>query len=407
VGVREVLRIRDFRRLWTARLVSGMGSWLLTVAVPAHVYQLTGSLLATGTTLAAEHLPRLLFGPVAGVLADRWDRRRVMVGADLFRAAAVALLLLATGPGALWLLYVALAAESTGTVLFRPAVQATTPAVVGTGRLLAAATSLTALTDGTVRLVGPPAGAALLALTGFPVLVLADVASYLLSALATAGMAARARPAPAAGTVGGVLAGLPEGLRFLRGHRVAHGLLWLSFVFLLGNALLSAVLVPFGIDRLGGVTPVGLVVSALGVGFLLGALPIRLLVDRVPPRSLLALAQLGTAGGFGLLFASTTLAMALPAAVLIGVFGSTTLAVPQVVLQRVVPDAVLGRIGAVFVTAEALATLVGSVAGPALAAASSVPAVAVVACALTAAGALATLLVLPEIPGWVSRSGRR
>jgi MFS family permease len=393
--VREVLRIRDFRRLWSAQLVSGVGSWLLVVAVPAHVYQLTGSLLATGTTLAAEHLPRLLLGPVAGVLTDRWDRRRVLIGADLFRAAAVAVLLLATGPGALWLLYLALAAESSGTVLFRPAVQATTPAVVGRGRLLGAATSLTALTDGTVRLVGPPTGAAVLALAGFPTLVLVDVASYLLSALSIAGMTARPRPAAAAGTVGGVLAGLAEGLRLLGGHRVARALLPLSFVFLLANAMLSAVLVPFGVDRLGGATQVGLVVSALGVGFLLGALPVRWLVDRVQPRHLLAAAQLGTAGGFALLFSSAALVPALVAAVLVGGFGSTTLAVPQVAVQRSVPDAVLGRAGAAFVTAEALATLLGSVAGPAIAGALSLPAVAVVACALAAAGALAALFVVP------------
>jgi hypothetical protein len=325
--VREVLRIRDFRLLWGAQLVSGTGSWLLVVAVPAHVY-----------------------------------------------------------------------AESSGTVLFRPAVQATVSTVVGRGRLLGAATSLSALTDGTVRLVGPPAGAALLAVAGFPALVLVDVSSYLLSALAIAGMGRRRAPATAAGTLGGVLAGLVEGLRFLRRHPVARALLPLSLPFLLANALLSAVLVPFGIERLGGATQVGLVVSALGVGFLLGALPLRLLVNRVQPRYLLAGAQLGTAAGFALLFGSTGLALALPAAVVIGGFGSTTLAVPQTAVQRTVPDPLLGRTAAVFVTAESLATLLGAVVGPALAAALSVSATAVVACALTAAGALAALIAVPVGP---------
>jgi predicted MFS family arabinose efflux permease len=280
-------------------------------------------------------------------------------------------------------------------VLFRPAVRAVTPTVVGRGPLLGAATSLSALTDGTVRLVGPPAGAAVLALAGFPALVLVDVGSYLLSALGIWRMAVRSRPAPTTGTVGGVLAELVEGLRFLGRHPVARALLPLSFAFLLANALLSAVLVPFGIERLGGATQVGLVVSALGVGFLLGALPLRLLVDRVQPRYLLAAAQSGTAAGYALLFGSTSLALALPAAVVIGGFGSTTLAVPQTAVQRAVPDALLGRIAAVFVTAEALATLLGSVVGPVLAGALSVSAAAVVACALTAAGALVALIAVP------------
>jgi hypothetical protein len=67
-------------------------------------------------------------------------------------------------------------------------------------------------------------------------------------------------------------------------------------------------------------------------------------------------------------------------------------------VQRAVPDALLGRIAAVFVTAEALATLLGSVAGPVLAGAQSVSAAAVVACALTAAGALAALIAVPVGP---------
>ncbi|GLI02904.1 MFS transporter [Phytohabitans aurantiacus] len=75
----EALRLRDFRLLWLARLVSLLGSWLLIVAVPAYVFALTGSLVATGLTLAAEFLPSVLLGPIAGVLADRWDRRSAML----------------------------------------------------------------------------------------------------------------------------------------------------------------------------------------------------------------------------------------------------------------------------------------------------------------------------------------
>jgi len=73
-AVLEALRIRDFRLLWFARLVSMLGSWLLVVAVPAYLFTLTGSLVATGLTLAAEFLPPVLLGPIAGVLVGRWDR---------------------------------------------------------------------------------------------------------------------------------------------------------------------------------------------------------------------------------------------------------------------------------------------------------------------------------------------
>ena len=86
----RALLVRDFRLLWAAGLVSSLGSWLLVLAVPAHVFLVTRSLAASGLTMAAEYLPWLLLGPVAGVLADRWDRRRLMIAADVFLAGAVA-----------------------------------------------------------------------------------------------------------------------------------------------------------------------------------------------------------------------------------------------------------------------------------------------------------------------------
>lgn len=97
-GVLDALRVRDFRLLWAGRFVSLLGTWLLTVAVPAYVLELTGSLMATGLTLAAEYLPLLLLGPLAGVLSDRWDRRRVMLATDLFRAVVVAAMLVVDSP---------------------------------------------------------------------------------------------------------------------------------------------------------------------------------------------------------------------------------------------------------------------------------------------------------------------
>src|ERR1700723_486864 len=132
----RALRIRDFRLLWGAGLVSSLGTWLLVLAVPAHVFLVTRSLAATGFTLAADYLPLLLFGPVAGVLTDHWDRRRVMVSCNVFRAAAVAGMLAGLAPGRFWVFYLALAAESSGTALFSPAEQAFTPDVVGTGPTL-------------------------------------------------------------------------------------------------------------------------------------------------------------------------------------------------------------------------------------------------------------------------------
>lgn len=391
------LQVRDFRLLWSGRLVSLLGTWLLTIAVPAYALKVTGSLMATGLTLAAEYLPPLALGPLAGVLTDRWDRRRVMLGTDLFRALAVSLMLLARSPASIWLLYVALAAESAGSVLYRPASTAHIPAVVGKGPLLSSANALNALTDGTVRLVGAPLGAAVMMIAGFPILIAADVASYLVSALAIFSTASHpAISGRSRATVRQVGSDLREGLAALVRHRMARGLLVISTVFLAANACLSALLVPFGVTRLGGAQQSGLVVSALGIGFLFGAPPTRMLVDRVQPRHLLAASLLCTAAGFYLLFSSTSLVTALPAAVVIGLFGSTTLVVPQTTLQRALPSAVQGRVNAAFLTAEALATLVGAVTGPWLAQATRMTTVTQMCCAATVIAALLCPVLLPR-----------
>jgi MFS family permease len=392
----QALRIRDFRLLWGGSLVSSLGSWLLILAVPAHVLMATGSLRDSGLTLAVQYAPALVMGPVAGVLADRWDRRRLMIAADLVCAGAVAGLLLGLAPGRLWVLYVALIAESSGNVLFASAMQALTPAVVGTGPLLTSANSLLAGSDGVVRLIGGPLGGILLGVVGIRWLIVADALSYLISAAAIALMPRTPSGVRTRRVARAIATDLAGGIRALRNHRVAAALLPVTVMFLAANASLSAVLVAFGVRRLGGTGHTGFLLSCLGVGFLLGAPMTRMALDRVQPRTLLAATLSGTAAGYLTLFTAPRLA--LPAAVSIGMFGSMSQMIPLTTVQRVVPDSVLGRVCAVFLTGEAAATLTGSVAGPIVAQAAQFAGLAAVASALTVAAAVLTLLVVPAVP---------
>ena len=429
----QALRIRDFRLLWGGSVISALGTWLLVLAIPAHVLLVTGSLRDTGLTLAAQYLPVLILGPVAGVLTDRWDRRRLMIATSLFRAGAVAMMLLGTAPGRYWVLYAALIAESGAGVLYIPAWQARTPAMVGTGTLLSSANSLNALADGAVRLIGGPLGGVLLTAFGVRWLIVADALSYLASAAANAltsrpatqttrpadqtsrPAAQTTRPAaqttrPAAQTsrppaepatrrptLGGAARDLAEGARVLRGQPVARALLPVTVIFLAANAALSAMLIPLGIRRLGGSENTGFVLSALGVGFLLAAPALRALLDRVQPRTLLTATLTATAAGQFLLFTSVSLATALPAAVTVGMFGSMSEVIPQTVMQRVIPNAVLGRISAVFLTGEAAVGLIGAVAGPALAQAAHLAGLAATASLVTLAAAALTCLSVPRL----------
>jgi MFS family permease len=394
----QALQIRDFRLLWGGSLVSSFGSWLLILAIPAHIFLVTGSLRDTGLTLAAEYLPLLVLGPAAGVVTDRWDRRRLMIATNLFCAGAVAVMLLGISPGRYWVLYAALAAESSGSVLYAPAERARTPAIVGTGGLLSSANSLNAVADGTMRLVGGPLGGILLAVCGITWLICADVLSYLLAAAAmflTSKSAGEHTDRTA--TIGDMARELMAGVRVLRDQPIARTLLPVTVIFLAANASLSAVLIPFGVQRLGGSEHTGFLLSCLGVGFLLGAPVIRALLDRVQPRTLLTASLAATAAGCFLLFTSSSLSAALPAAVAVGMFGSMSLVIPQTAVQRVIPNAVLGRISAVFLTGEAAATLVGAVAGPFLAQALHLAGVAAAASLVTLSAAALTWLIVPRM----------
>lgn len=361
--MRDALAVRDFRLLLTGNLVSSLGSWLVVVAIPYHVYRITGSVAATGLTLAAESVPALVVGPVAGVLVDRWDRRRLMVATNALRALALAPLLAADRPDRLWLVYAAIVAENLGSVFFRPAARAFTPAVVGTGPALAGANAATAAANGVIRLVGPPLGAALLTWVGFAPLVWADAASYAVAGLAVALVETRPVPEPRQGRS----RELREGLTFTLGGPTLRGLLALNTVFLTANAVFTALLVPFVGQRFGrDPGAVGWLLSALGAGYLLGAPLAGWLVRRWPPRPLLAAAQAAVAACFATLVLARSLPVALVALGLAGPPGALMLVTVETTVQVVTPDPLLGRVGATFLVSEAAAELAGALLGAAL-----------------------------------------
>jgi predicted MFS family arabinose efflux permease len=403
--VLQALRIPDFRLLWGGSLISSFGSWLLLLAIPAHILMATGSLRDTGLTLAAQYLPQLVLGPVAGVFADRWDRRRLMITTNMFCAAAVAVMLLGIAPGRYWVLYAALVAENSGAVLYAPAVLARTPAIVGIGPLLSSANALNSVSSGTVRLIGGPLGAILLTIFGIKWLICADALSYLVSAGAMF-MTSRSsgQHACRSATIRGVARDLLQGARVLRGQPVARALLPVMVIFLAANASLSAILIPFGVQRLGGSEGTGFLLSCLGAGFLVGAPVIRALLDRSQPRYLLTATLAATAAGYYLLFTSSSLATALPAAVAVGMTGAMSLVIPQTIMQRLIPNAALGRVSAVFLTSEAAATLAGAAAGPFLAQAAHLAAAATAASLLTLSAAALAYLTVPRMPAVIPAS---
>src|SRR5258708_119886 len=118
---------RDLRLVLSAGLISLTGGWILRIGLVYRVYVLPGSTVASALTMASSFLPQVLLGAVAGVFADRWDRRRTMIVADVLLAAGLLPLLLVRGAGQVWLVFFVLLGGGARQQFFSPAPPAGPP----------------------------------------------------------------------------------------------------------------------------------------------------------------------------------------------------------------------------------------------------------------------------------------
>lgn len=335
----------DFRRLYTGQLVSFVGTQLTMVAVPYQVFQLTHSSLQVGLVSLAEVVPLVLGSLVGGAAADSIDRRRLLLRMQVLMAltsAGLAVNAMQSQP-AVWPIYVLGSVAAGFSGVDRPTRAAVIPNVVARERLPAAYALWQVLLQ-VGGVVGPASAGLLLAHAGLAAVYWVDVLTF------AAAFAAVARMAPVPPQGGGTrvsLAGIAEGLRFVRGRRELIGVFVVdldAMVFGLPRALFPAMAERvFG----GGAGTYGLLAAAPGAGALVAALTTGWVshVHRQGRAVLLAVAVWGAAmTGFGLTdwlwVAVLLLAVAGAADVISAVFRNT-------ILQTSIPDAVRGRVSSV------------------------------------------------------------
>jgi MFS family permease len=175
----------DFKRLWTGQVVSEVGDWLNNIAVLALVIQLAGASgvgLAVALYAIARHLPLFLFGPFAGVVVDRVNRRRVMIAADAARAVLALGFLLAARLSSLAFIYAVGAALFSVSAFFNSAKRASIPNLVeGTDELLAA-NSLSASTTAATIAVGSALGGVVATALGRDTVFVLNALTFIASA---------------------------------------------------------------------------------------------------------------------------------------------------------------------------------------------------------------------------------
>jgi predicted MFS family arabinose efflux permease len=363
VGYVELLRRnRRFRNLWLGQVVSQMGDWFDTIALYTIILNLTGSGRNVGLLMVARFVPSFVFGPISGVIADRFSRRSIMILSDLLRAIVVLGFLLVRRADQLWIIYVLTVLQLIFSTFFEPARTASVPSIVSDRELLAA-NAISSVTWSAMLTIGAAIGGFVAGLFGTNVAFVLDSLSFLASAAFIASINFPKRPPreKTQVTLGKALGitDTVEGVRYVKHRPRVLALLLVKPAWGLGGGILTLLAV-FG-ERVFTVghstaTGIGVLFAARGIGTAVGPIVARRIAGegRMRMQTSIGIAFLiggafyvafGSAGNF--LFALLVLGLAHTGGSILWVFST-------VLLQRGVEDRFRGR---VFAAELALLTL--------------------------------------------------
>jgi MFS family permease len=346
-AVLRALRHRNFQLFFSGQLISLIGTWMQSVAQSWLVYRLTGSSLLLGSVGFASQLPVFLFAPLGGIVADRYNRQRVVIGtqaASMLLASALAALTL-TGIVQVWHIFVLAALLGVVNAFDIPGRQSFLVDMVGKEDLMNAIALNSSMFNG-ARIIGPAIAGILVAKIGEGWCFFANAISYVAVIIGLVMMRVQPRSHRPSGSP---LAHIAEGFRFVRQTDPIRAIL-----FLLGLVSLVAmpytVLMPIFADKIlhGGARGLGVLMGATGVGALLGALT---LATRTGVRGLGRWVAF-SCGGFGLslILFSLSRSFWLSAAFLlpVGFCMMLQMSSSNTLIQAMVPDHLRGRVMSVY-----------------------------------------------------------
>jgi len=358
VSYRQLLHQNSrFRRLWAAQLISAAGDWFNSVAVLGLVLQLTNSGLSVGFVVLASTLPTFFLIPIAGPVADRFDRRKLMILANILAAGVALLFLLVHTSDMLWLLYLASVLLVTTASFFGPAVNASVPNIVSKEELFSA-NALNGATWGIMVMVGSALGGIVSAAFGREVAFIINALSFVIASglLWTIKIPSPhlLNPQPLA-----PWRDFAEGLDYLRHFLPAFAMVCVKSGWGLAGGVIVLLSV-FGTQIFkAGDAGIGALYSARGFGALIGPLVIQALVKQDTEKLRNAMWIGFMMSGVGYCFFALagwlgTIGLAVVALVFAHFGGGITWTISSVLLQQTTPDRFRGR---VFAVDNGLATL--------------------------------------------------
>ena len=363
--LRLLARNRDFGRVYAAQLVSFAGDWFATVALLGLCLQVTGSSAVASLVLVLQTGPFFLVSPFAGMLADRLDRRRLLIVADLARIPVCLAFLLARDASTLWIALAGSALLSVGAAFFEPTSSASLPNLVDREDL-PVANALSGAAWGTMVAIGASLGGVVTAIFGRDAAFLADALSFAISASLIWGVRRSFREAHTADMahevaplgLRGLRVAVGQTLELARRSHVVAALLVTKTTFGAGMGVL-VLLAVFGRDVFqGGDVGIGILFGARGLGALIGPFAARTFAADDDRRMIkaIAVALVVFIAGYGLLPLAPTIAVAALCVFAAHLGGGAQWMLSSYGLQRSVPDRVRGRVLSFDYAAVTLAT---------------------------------------------------
>jgi MFS family permease len=353
-----VFRKRNFTLLWTGQFVETIGNALTSIAASIYVYRLTGSALSVGLMLIATAAPSLLVGLFAGVFVDRYDRRRIMIAADVLRAILILLVPLLVPLNVVWL-YIIVLLISAVSRFFDPAYESILPEVASDEEL-SAANSLLAISSFGSTAVGFAAAGWIASAADINWTFYANGLTYLFSAVCIYLLRIKPVEAEEETSAGLVIQNLRAGIAQLFNSPALRGLFTVDVVVLISFGLLNTLLLPFAIRALGATEfEYGLQEGMTSVGFVIGSLLMAKIFDRLQAGAWLSISFLGM-GLVGIVYSALeSVPLAIVLVMLSGFFNAPSVVGRRLIVQRNTPAEMRGRVNSAFFVAGDICFLIG------------------------------------------------
>lgn len=283
---------RNFWLYAIGRLVSLIGSGVQSLAIPLYILDLTGSGTIMGTFMVITMLPRILFGPIAGVLGDRFSRKMIMIYMDFARGAAILAMAVLAGANSLTItvLFIFQLLISTFDISFDPATAAMLPDIIDSDKLLRGNSILGAI-NSLSYIIGPALGGILYGMFGIEAVLILNGASYIASAISEIFIRYRQTTEKGKISLKSVFKDIVEGVGYMR---KINGLILVMVFAMLSNFLLSpffSVVFPFFARTIVGFTSeqYGFLQSGWVVGVLIGNVILGTLLSKKRQGNLFAM----------------------------------------------------------------------------------------------------------------------